>query len=150
MQFVINLANRNWIYSHHKIVLQKDGFFTFIWTSRLMYSSWRIFYWSEGLTTHWFYVPEKPPSQSDIARKTVEKNDESAMELDNIVDILLKTLKRHWIKYFSSVKHMDYYDSYDFMAWTIMVSSARIQKDSILDANFGKVMFQLETSGVWF
>eukprot|EP01084_Bolivina_argentea_P199493 341358_1 len=126
MQFLINLVKYKCIYSYHKIMPEKYGFFTFIWTSRLRYSTCYIFYWSKQLQTHCFNEPEKPQSQS--AKKIVGKNDEIHMKPKSDVDILLNMLKWHGIKCISSVKCVDYIDSYESMAWTIIVLSARIEK----------------------
>ncbi len=61
-----------------------------------------------------------------IAKKIVGKKDGSAMKLKDNVDILLHTLKWHGVKRISSVKCLDCFGSYELMAWTIMVSSARM------------------------
>eukprot|EP01083_Nonionella_stella_P292909 996230_1 len=126
MQFCTNLVKYQSIHTHHKIMLEKYGFSTFIWTSRLIYGTCNIFYWFKRLKIHCFNEHEKPQSQS--VKEMVGKNDENAREQNNNVDISLKTLKMHGIKYFSMVKQVDYCGSYDFMAWTIMVLSGRIQK----------------------
>ncbi len=82
--------------------------------------------------------------------KTGGKNYENPIKLKDNVNILLNMLNWHGMKYISSVKCLDYSASCELMAWTIMVSTARIQKCSKLEANFGKVMFELDTSCVWF
>eukprot|EP01084_Bolivina_argentea_P295460 508680_1 len=148
IQFLINLVKDKFIYSHHKKVLEKSIFFTFTWTSRLTYSTCDIFYWSKRLRIHCFNKPVKPPSPT--TKKTVEKNYESAVESGNSVDILLNMLKRHGIKCIANVNRVGCSGGYEIMAWTIMVLSSRIQKHFILDSNFGKVMFDVETSCVRF
>ncbi len=76
-----------------------------------------------------------------IATKIVEKNDESAMKMKDKVDILLNMLKRHGTKYISTVKCLDYFSSHELMEWIMMVLSARMEKCSQLETNFGIGMF---------
>eukprot|EP01084_Bolivina_argentea_P109743 196115_1 len=64
----------------------------------------------------------------NIAKETVGKNDERLVKPKGDVDILLNMLKWHGIKCISSVKCVYYIDSYESMAWTIIVLSARIEK----------------------
>ncbi len=66
MQFLTHLVKHKSIYSCHKIVLEKYGFFTLTWTSRLQYSTCYICYWSKLPKIHSFNKPEKPPSQSSV------------------------------------------------------------------------------------
>ncbi len=85
-----------------------------------------------------------------IAKKIVGKKDESAMKLKDNVNILLNTLKWHGIKCISTVNCLDYFGSYEVMAWIIMVSNATMQKCSKLKTNFGQGMFDLNIFCVLF
>eukprot|EP01084_Bolivina_argentea_P109742 196114_1 len=126
IQFLTNFVKYKSIYGHLKTVLEKIIFFTFILTSRLSYGTYNIFYWCKRLPTHCFTKPRKLQSLS--AKETVGKNDERLVKPKGDVDILLNMLKWHGIKCISSVKCVYYIDSYESMAWTIIVLSARIEK----------------------